>query len=172
MPEIQVALAETDADFDAARALCRGFQRFFETDLAEIAHVVERYYPPAAWDALLAELPAVHARPSGGVLIGRVDGAPMGCAMLRPLDDPGAVELKRMFVDPAARGLGLARALLRAACAQALADGHEVMRLDTSYIQKPAQALYRSEGFKGRGPYYEAPADVLPVLVFMEKRLG
>lgn len=169
--EVAILAAGTEAEFDAARDLCRGFQRFFTERLSPIIDLVNRYYPPEQFEEMLAALPQIHAAPRGAILLGMVDGAPMGCTMLRGLPEPEAAELKRMYVDPAARGTGLGRALLRAACARAKADGHAVLRLDTSYLQVEAQALYESEGFVRRGPYYDAPEDALPILVFMEKRL-
>lgn len=169
MPDIQITLAETEADFDEARRLMIGFRAFFQERLAPITHVVDRYYPPAEWDGMLRDLPKLHARPEGAILLARIDGAAMGCCMLRPIE--GAAEMKRMYVDPAARGAGLARALVRAACGQAKADGYRILRLDTSYLQVEAQGLYTAEGFARRGPYYDCPEDVERILVFFEKTL-
>ena len=170
-PAPRISLAETEADFEAARDLCRHFQRFFTARLAPIIDLVDRYYPPDSYEAMLANLPVEHARPRGAILLGRIDGRAMGCAMLRPSDDPGAVEVKRMFVHEEARGTGLGRALMRACFARAAADGYRAMRLDTSYLQTEAQRLYESEGFHRRGPYYDAPADVEEILYFYERAL-
>lgn len=170
-PALTVSLTETPEDVAEVQRLVGGFAGFIADRLAPIRHIVDRYYPPEAWEALLADLPRIHARPRGGMLLARLNGAAVGCVMWRPLEAEGDVELKRMFVDPAARGAGAARALLRAACAQTKADGHRRMLFDTSILQKEAQALYDSEGCVRRGPYYDAPEDVKSILIYFEKTL-
>jgi GNAT superfamily N-acetyltransferase len=83
----------------------------------------------------------------GGVfLIAYLAGVPAGCGAVRPIDD-GVVEVKRMFVRPAARGHGIARALLTALEAIAIERGYTTSRLETGLRQPEAIGLYESFGY-------------------------
>jgi putative acetyltransferase len=83
----------------------------------------------------------------GAFLIVRVDGRPVGCGAVRRLDAETG-ELKRMYVDPAARGLGLGRRLVAALEAEARALGMRRLVLETGTRQQAALALYRATGFQ------------------------
>ena len=75
------------------------------------------------------------------------DGRLVGCAGLRPLGG-GAVELKRMYIAPEARGHGLGRGFLDGLEAEARRRGYTRVRLDTGEPMPEAQALYRSAGYR------------------------
>lgn len=82
-------------------------------------------------------------------------GAGVACGGLRPLPD-GGVELKRMYVDPAFRGSGVATHLLRRLEAEALALGIPTMLLETGVGQPDAMRFYEREGYTripNFGPY-------------------
>lgn len=105
-------------------------------------------------------------RPRGGFFVARSDGLPVGCVGLKGSGGPIA-EVKRLWVSPAARGLGLARRLMAAAEAAARDLGIEVLRLDTNSALPEALALYRRSGWTeiprfNDDPYPDA---------FFEKRL-
>ena len=108
------------------------------------------------FDRELARLPGDYAPPRGSLLLAEVDGTPAGCAALRPLDDETA-ELKRLYVRPAHRGLGLGRRLTEAALAHARERGYRRVRLDTVPGMDAAQALYRELGFREIAPYRANP---------------
>jgi putative acetyltransferase len=74
------------------------------------------------------------------------NGTAIGCGALRRLDDTSA-ELKRMFVDPAARGSGVATAILRALETRAAARGWTALRLETGREQPDAVRFYEREGY-------------------------
>jgi GNAT superfamily N-acetyltransferase/ketosteroid isomerase-like protein len=87
------------------------------------------------------------------------EGAPVGCGALLDLGD-GAAEIKRMFVRPAQRGLGLSRRLLEELEREALRRGFDRVRLETGERQPEAMGLYRSAGYEEiekYGPYRDAP---------------
>ena len=90
--------------------------------------------------------PADFAQPHGTFLVGYDDGEPVCAGGLKRLDEQAA-EIKRMYVAPAARRRGVARALLEALECAARARGYAVVRLDTGPRQPHAMALYRSAGY-------------------------
>ena len=82
---------------------------------------------------------------------------------------PGVAEIKRLYIDPASRGLGLGRLLAERAVAAADAKGYARVRLDTHRASMAAAiALYRSLGFTEIAPYGPNPAGAF---IFFEKRL-
>lgn len=78
-------------------------------------------------------------------------------------------EIKRMWVDPTLRGVGLARALLAELERLACGRGARVARLETGVSSLEARALYESAGYRLRGPFAAYRDD--PLSVFMEKIL-
>ena len=84
--------------------------------------------------------------PAGAFLLARLRGRPIGCVGLKFHPDAPA-ELKRMWVSPEARGLGLGRRLLEEAERHARAAGVLVLRLETNRSLREAIALYRASGY-------------------------
>lgn len=82
----------------------------------------------------------------GAFLVATVDGAPVACGAYRRID-AGAAEIKRMWADPARRGLGLGAGILRALIDGATADGYRELRLETGEYLTAAVSLYRRFGF-------------------------
>ncbi|MFI5910731.1 GNAT family N-acetyltransferase [Dactylosporangium sp. NPDC051541] len=80
-------------------------------------------------------------------LVAARDGTPVGCGALRRLDASSA-EIKRMYVVPAARGSGVATAVLRALEHRAVARGWPVLRLETGTEQPDARRFYEREGYR------------------------
>jgi GNAT superfamily N-acetyltransferase len=94
--------------------------------------------------------------PDGAYLVGYEDAEAVAGGGLRRLDD-GVAEIKRMFVRPAARSRGVARALLEALEQTARELGYEKIRLDTGPKQVHGLALYRSAGYVDVPPYNDNP---------------
>jgi len=94
------------------------------------------------------------------VLIARDDtGAAVGCGALRSLGN-GVAEVKRMYVAPAARGRGAARAVLAELEQAARERGWTTLRLETGPRQPEAVGLYLSAGYRSIpafGGYAGAP---------------
>lgn len=100
--------------------------------------------------------------------VARDAATPLGCGALRIVDGYG--EVKRMFVDPAARRRSLGRAILERIEGEAQREGLRLMRLETGIHQPEALALYRRAGYAERGPFGEYVVD--PLSVYMEKTLA
>jgi DNA-binding MarR family transcriptional regulator/GNAT superfamily N-acetyltransferase len=85
--------------------------------------------------------------PAGVLLVATLHDDPVGCGALRFHSD-GWTEVKRMWVSPTVRGLGLGRRLLADLEARAVAYGARRIRLDTNGSLTEAIALYRSVGYR------------------------
>jgi DNA-binding MarR family transcriptional regulator/N-acetylglutamate synthase-like GNAT family acetyltransferase len=86
------------------------------------------------------------APPSGLFVIARLDGDAVGCGGFKRVDKATG-EIKRVWTAPSARGLGVARRMLRALEGAAREAGVKTLRLDTNRALTEAHALYRSEGY-------------------------
>jgi ribosomal protein S18 acetylase RimI-like enzyme len=102
--------------------------------------------------AELAALPAPYVAPYGALFIAYVDGEVAGCAALRPLGD-GAGEMKRLYVRPTYRNVGLGNHLIKAITDAARQAACHTLRLDTLPSMASAQALYHKLGFVETPPY-------------------
>jgi GNAT superfamily N-acetyltransferase len=86
--------------------------------------------------------------PNGAFLVAYFDGAPIGCGAWRTnAEEPGAAEIKRVFVRAEARQRGVAWALLRALEDSARAAGRTRAILETGTGQPEAIALYEKAGY-------------------------
>ena len=86
------------------------------------------------------------ARPRGAFLLAMSDGAPIGCVGLKG-DGGGTGEIKRLWISPSARGLGLAKRLMAAAESVARGLSIATLRLDTNSALPEALKLYRTSGW-------------------------
>ncbi len=114
-------------------------------------------------DVAALEKPQVH------FFVARHEGQVVGCAALVEAGD-GTAEIKRMFVDPQARGLSLGKALMAALTEQANTLGLAALRLETGISQPEAIGLYRKAGFVEIEPFPPYKPD--PLSLFMEKKLA
>jgi putative acetyltransferase len=113
-----------------------------------------------SFEAELAALPGDYGAPRGALLLANMNGEPAGCCALRPLDSadyPNACEMKRLFVRPACRGLGLGRRLTESILDAAVLLGYDHILLDTLDDMESARALYAELGFEEIPPYYYNP---------------
>jgi putative acetyltransferase len=101
--------------------------------------------------------------------VAREQGRALGCGAF-VLGKDGHAEMKRVFVDPAARGKGVARAIMEVLEHEAAKLGVTLMQLETGIKQPEAIALYRKFGYVERGPFGSYQPD--PLSLFMEKRLS
>lgn len=152
----RIVLEETDPRHEEAiyclreyyAELARRFEKGFDVSLSR---------DPDAEDMI---------RPRGVFLVAMSDGLPLGCVGLKGGGD-GVAEVKRLWVAPSARGLGLAKRLMSAVEEIARAQSVEVLRLDTNSALPEAQRLYRGTGWKEIGRFNDDPYPD----TFFEKRL-
>jgi putative acetyltransferase len=105
--------------------------------------------------------------------VARRDGRAVGCGGVALF--PEFAEVKRMYVRPAARGSGAARAVLGQLEAVARAAGQTVLRLETGDRQRAAIRFYERAGFQrcgAFGPYAAMDPHAIATSLFFEKRVG
>ncbi|MBA0049373.1 MarR family transcriptional regulator [Streptomyces sp. AJS327] len=115
---------------------------------AELREVFDGGFDPAS--SLLPD-PGELRAPRGLFLVARLHGEPVGCGGLK-LPAGAPAEIKRLWVSPDARGLGLARRLLATLEDHLVRRGRDLVRLDTNKALEAATQLYRTSG------YTEVPA--------------
>ena len=132
--------------------------------VAELNRRSERGFDPSVG---ATALPHEVRPPAGQFFVAYLHGEPVGCGAVKHHADAPA-EIKRMWIAPAARGLGLGRRLLEELEACALAGGAEVAHIETSAVLGEALALYRSAGWVEVPAFNDEPfADH-----WLEKRLA
>lgn len=100
--------------------------------------------------------------------VARLDGVVVGCCALVEAGD-GTAEIKRMFVDPAARGQKVSRRLMEVMEEVARQKRLIALRLETGIYQPEAIGLYRAFGYVEISAFGSYLPD--PLSIFMEKRL-
>jgi len=152
----RIALAEMDPRSDEARyclreyyaELGRRFKQGFDVSLSR---------DPDAKDM---------RRPRGSFIVAMSDTLPIGCVGLKGTDH-GYAEIKRLWVAPSARGLGLGKRLMDAAEDAARTLGIALLRLDTNSALPEAGQLYRSTGWREIPRFNDDPYPDL----FFEKQI-
>lgn len=145
MSEIVIRQAEDPAGIEAARSLFRAYQA--ATDIEACFQ---------SFEAELDGLPGAYAPPAGRLLIAWRGEEALGIVALKAVepDESGTCEIKRLWVAPAARGLGLGRALAEAAIQAAEGAGCGRLVLETApQTMARAVALCRILGFDESAPY-------------------
>lgn len=108
---------------------------------------IEEYFWVEPFDDAVLRDPQRHIIATGGELwFAQLEGRIVGACALLPLAE-GLFEFTKLGVDPAARGQGIARQLLRHCAKRARSEGAHTMRIFTSSKLVPANQLYASEGF-------------------------
>ncbi|TVY49162.1 Acetyltransferase [Lachnellula occidentalis] len=175
-PPFTIRHATSPTDISSIRTLFTSYVSWLDIDLTFQNFTQE-----------LASLPGLYAAPTGCLLLAVLEsGEAVGCVALRPLPSKSApisaseevrdavkerriCEVKRLFLTPESRGLGIGRALVKAVIAEAQKLGYEEMKLDTLPRMVGARRLYESMGFVETERYYETP---LEGTVFYRKELG
>ncbi len=104
----------------------------------------------------LAAVPDQLTPPAGLFLVARLREAAIGCGALK-LHGREPAEVKRMWISPTVRGLGVGRRMLRELEARAAATGAPATRLETNRSLTEAISLYRSAGYREIAPFNDEP---------------
>lgn len=121
--------------------------------LGELIDLFNRQYPGRAARPGSVTAPDEMVPPHGAFLVGYEDGRPVAIGGLRPLEEDGVCEIKRMYVVPDARSRGAGRALLAALEDTARELGYERVRLDSGPAQQHSRVLFAATGYVEIAPY-------------------
>lgn len=140
-PDVTLLQPYTPAQWGEARRLIEAYAASLGVDLSfqNFAEEIEH-------------LPVEYGPPKGAFLLAEAGGRVVGCIGLRAFDEATG-EIKRLYVDRAARGLGAGRALAEGIVARGREIGYTRLVLDTLPTMSEAQALYVSLGFTPIEPY-------------------
>jgi ribosomal protein S18 acetylase RimI-like enzyme len=157
LDNIKIIVAETEADFTAAKVLFTAYQQWLGEDLCF-----------QSFDAELLQLQTMYGPPQGKLLLAKSNEAYVGCVAVRN-KGKGICEMKRLYVIDACKGQGLGRRLALEIINTAAQLGYHKMILDTLTRLTPALHLYNSLGFTETTAYYPNP---LQGVVYMELVIG
>ncbi|KAL3467556.1 acyl-CoA N-acyltransferase [Aspergillus heterothallicus] len=156
--KFRIVSAETNEDIAIARNLFTAYVEWLDIDLSY-----------QSFQSELETLPGKYAAPHGELLVAYgTDYTPLGCVAVRALPDEdsqrqrnlkGYCEMKRLYVCPGARGMGLGKALVAAIVQRAKELGYREMLLDTLPFMQGALQLYTRMGFVQTHRYYETPLE-------------
>jgi putative acetyltransferase len=135
-------------EIDEVRRLFREYEAALNVDLCFQQFELE-----------LTNLPGKYAPPSGTILLAKDGQKALGCGALRNLGSiqDRTCEMKRLYVCPAARGVGVGKQIVRRLIQEAVRIGYSTMVLDTLDRLEAAINLYKSLGFVRTRPYYDNP---------------
>ena len=154
-PKDDIAIQPADPQSDDAKAC---LSRYYD----ELAAAFD-----TGFDVNLSRDPDADALrpPFGAFFVAYHRGTPVGCVGLK--GGPDYAEIKRLWVDPETRGLGIARALMDAAEITAVDYAIPLLRLDTNSALPAAIAMYRKWGWREIPRFNDDPYAEL----FFEKAL-
>jgi len=154
---MQIIRAQTSSHMDQIRTLFREYEQFLNVDLCF-----------QGFEEELAGLPGKYAPPDGALFLALKDQETAGCVAVRPLET-GICEMKRLYIRPSCRGLGLGKELAETIISEAEDLKYRLMRLDTLETLTEAMGLYHSMGFRRTSAYYHNP---LQDVIYWERALG
>ncbi len=152
-----ISVQQEGAALDSIRQLFRDYLKELNEDLCfqsfdkELENPLIKYGPP-----------------TGALFLALWNKEVAGCIALTALPEDRVCEMKRLYVAPASRKLGIARLLVEHLLQAASSIGYACMKLDTLEKLQPAIQLYLHLGFTITNAYYNNP---ISQVVYMEKNL-
>jgi len=150
-------IIEEGKELEIIRDLFREYEKELDEDICfqsfdeELKHPLKKYGPP-----------------SGDLVLAYWEDEIAGCIALARMKEPGACEMKRLYVKPSSSKIKLGGLLIEELLSSAKERNYKRMRLDTFLKLQAAVHLYHQYGFEKISAYYDNP---LPGVVYMEKLL-
>lgn len=172
-PEVKIRLARFPADKAIVGSLFLAYAQGlpisldFQNFATELEGLPGKYGSEKGGAVYLAYTNSPTASSTPSITNGQAESEPsssehiIGCVALRPFAPPKQCELKRLYLTPESRGLGVSKLLLEVAIQQARQLGYEEMLLDTLSGMTAARTLYKRYGFEEIGSYYESVDDAV-----------
>lgn len=167
MTDIEIVEATTPAEINAVAALFRDYLLWMRRIYARTPSAIDEHFEEKEWESELADLTGHYGSPYGAIILALVDGVPAGCVVARGISEDVA-EMRRLFVRPAFRGLGLGRCMTQRLAQVAAARGYTTVRLETGPLQPAAHRIYQEMGFARIAPYYEVSGWFKDRMLFFE----
>ncbi|EBA03658.1 acetyltransferase [Rhodobacterales bacterium HTCC2150] len=160
------------SDIDAIKRLCWEYRDFLFAMGPQFEAMINAFYPVEKYQAVLELLETDHVPPLGTLRLALVDGVPVGCGMIQTFDaETRDAEIKRVFLNEGARGLGVGRKLMDTLIQDCRDLGFNRILMDTGVPLKAATKLYLDLGFKLRDEYQEMPEISKGNVIFFEMAL-
>jgi putative acetyltransferase len=157
MQGLEIRAANTDGDVVVVRELWREYWESFGLSLDF-----------QGFGSEMRGLPGVYGADSGALLLALYKDEPAGTIALRRLDEKSG-EVKRLYLRPQFRGLGLGRRLVEEVVKRARGFGYDCLYADTLPVMIDALSLYERMGFERIAAYAPVPT---PGAIYMKLRLG
>ncbi|MEZ4971095.1 MAG: GNAT family N-acetyltransferase [Flavobacteriaceae bacterium] len=144
-PKIELKIAQTTIDFTHAKKLILEYVSWLGIDLSF-----------QNFDQEMAGLPQMYRPEDGGLFIASINDEAVGIAGLRRFNSKDG-EIKRMYVQPNSRGMGIGQLLLAQCIGKAKELGYDTIKLDTADFMESAIKMYTGNGFVEIGAYRYNP---------------
>lgn len=142
MPQIEIRLAYNE--IEVIKKLFNEYRVTFDYNLCFKNYEKE-----------IINLPDRYVLPDGRLYIAYVDNKPAGCVGLRRFDQESS-EMKRLYLRPEFRGIGLGYQLAKTVMEDSIAEGYKFILLDTLPSMTQAHKVYQSLGFVKIAAYYDS----------------
>jgi ribosomal protein S18 acetylase RimI-like enzyme len=169
--KITVIAAESDVHFEAARYLCSDWVNWQLKVFPEKKDIILSVFDPIEYAKTLENLPSIHARPKGAIILASLDGDYVGCVMYQEMA-PKLAEVKRLFVAESGRGHGVGHILLTEMFLHMKNDGYERTQFSSARFLTHARDLYEKVGFEEIPLPQDIPDELAETVYFMEKALN
>tara|TARA_Y100001970_G_C14250607_1_gene871540 strand:- start:1694 stop:2167 length:474 start_codon:yes stop_codon:yes gene_type:complete len=154
--KIRIKFAENKSDFFNARLLFKEYSDSLDFSLSF-----------QNFEKELENIPGKYSKPHGCIILALDNFDSVGCIGMRPLGK-FSCEIKRLYLKPAYRGLGLGKVLAEKIIEYSIERKYTKVFLDTTTKMKEAIKIYKSLGFAETSPYYNNP---LHDVIFFELKL-
>jgi putative acetyltransferase len=146
----------SEEDYENVIKIFNEYQQYLKVDLCF-----------QSFDEELKNLKTIYKKPKGTIILAHYYGNIVGCIALKPIEVNNC-EMKRLFVKPSYRGLGIGKKLVDLVLEVAKENKYDFMKLDTLTKLNEAVNLYESIGFVKTNSYVFNP---LQDVLYFEKKL-